>query len=410
MNKNNKHRLFRAILATLATITIATAIFVWHQFKTSSAPQTKNAQSSVSGQSSVSRHPPLPPVQAATAQKQTVPRFLTGLGTIQAAKTVTVTSRVEGQLMALHFQEGQQIKQGDLLAEIDPRPFQVQLAQAEGQLAKDQATLVNAHQDLKRYQKLANTKLISQQDMDNQQALVRQYEASLKVDQAVIDNAKLQLTYSRITAPISGRVGLKQIDVGNFISSGNNSPIVVITQTDPVDALFSLPENDINAVLQAQKRNHDVAVSAWDRSNQQQLAEGKLLSIDNQIDTATGTIKLKARFSNQDEILFPNQFVNIRIKVDTLENAVVIPSAALQMGHEGNFVWILDENNKVSKHLVTVKLQDAQRVVISTGLTEGDKVVTDGIDRLTDGDQVDIVTPMVNKTKIQPHNSKAENS
>ncbi|WP_036769261.1 MdtA/MuxA family multidrug efflux RND transporter periplasmic adaptor subunit [Photorhabdus australis] len=407
MNKNNKHRLFRTILAT---ITVATAIFVWYQFKTSSAPQTKNAQSSVSGQSSVSRRPPLPPVQAAIAQKQTVPRFLTGLGTIQAAKTVTVTSRVEGQLMALHFQEGQQIKQGDLLAEIDPRPFQVQLAQAEGQLAKDQATLANARQDLKRYQKLANTKLISQQEMDNQHALVRQYEASLKVDQAIIDNAKLQLTYSRITAPISGRVGLKQIDVGNFISSGNNSPIVVITQTDPVDALFSLPENDINAVLQAQKRNHDVAVSAWDRSNQQQLAEGKLLSIDNQIDTATGTIKLKARFSNQDEILFPNQFVNIRIKVDTLENSVVIPSAALQMSNEGNFVWILDEDNKVSKHLVTVKLQDAQRVVISTGLTEGDKVVTDGIDRLTDGDKVDIVTPMVNKTKIQPHNSKAENS
>nr|WP_240487775.1 MdtA/MuxA family multidrug efflux RND transporter periplasmic adaptor subunit [Photorhabdus australis] len=389
---------------------VATAIFVWYQFKTSSAPQTKNAQSSVSDQSSVSRRPPLPPVQAAIAQKQTVPRFLTGLGTIQAAKTVTVTSRVEGQLMALHFQEGQQIKQGDLLAEIDPRPFQVQLAQAEGQLAKDQATLANARQDLKRYQKLANTKLISQQEMDNQHALVRQYEASLKVDQAIIDNAKLQLTYSRITAPISGRVGLKQIDVGNFISSGNNSPIVVITQTDPVDALFSLPENDINAVLQAQKRNHDVAVSAWDRSNQQQLAEGKLLSIDNQIDTATGTIKLKARFSNQGEILFPNQFVNIRIKVDTLENSVVIPSAALQMSNEGNFVWILDEDNKVSKHLVTVKLQDAQRVVISTGLTEGDKVVTDGIDRLTDGDKVDIVTPMVNKTKIQPHNSKAENS
>ncbi|NHB91374.1 MdtA/MuxA family multidrug efflux RND transporter periplasmic adaptor subunit [Photorhabdus cinerea] len=407
MNKNNKRRLFRAILAT---ITVATTIFIWHQFKTSSAPQRENTQSNVSDQSTVSRRPLLPPVQAATAKKQAVPRFLTGLGTIHAANTVTVTSRVEGQLMALHFQEGQQIKQGDLLAEIDPRPFQVQLAQAEGQLAKDQAVLVNARQDLNRYQKLANTRLISQQEMDNQRALVRQHEASLKVDQAIIDNAKLQLTYSRITAPISGRVGLKQIDVGNFISSGNNSPIVVITQTDPVNALFSLPENDINAVLQAQKRNHDVVVHAWDRSNQQQLAEGKLLSIDNQIDTATGTIKLKARFSNQDEILFPNQFVNIHIKVDTLENVVVIPNAALQMGHEGNFVWILDKDNKVSKHLVTVKLQDAQRVVISSGLTEGDKVVTDGIDRLTDGDKVDIVTPMVNKTKTQPHNNKAENS
>ncbi|OCA53349.1 MdtA/MuxA family multidrug efflux RND transporter periplasmic adaptor subunit [Photorhabdus namnaonensis] len=401
MNQNNKRRtlIFRA---TLAVIAIAAAIFFWYQFKT---PQ----QSSASDQPSGLRHPPLPPVQIATAKEQAVPRFLTGLGTIQAANTATVTSRVEGQLIALHFQEGQQIKQGDLLAEIDPRPFQVQLAQAKGQLAKDEAILANARQDLNRYQKLANTHLISQQEMDNQRALVRQHEASLKVDQAAINNAKLQLTYSRITAPISGKVGLKQIDIGNFISSGNNSPIVVITQTDPVDVLFSLPENDINAVLQAQKANHDVVVSAWDRNNQQQLAEGKLLSIDNQIDAATGTIKLKARFSNQDSVLFPNQFVNVRIKVDTLENAVVIPNAALQMGNEGNFVWMLGKENKVSKHLVTVKLQDTKRVVISTGLAAGDKVVTDGIDRLTDGAKVDIVTPMVNKPQPQKHD-KTENS
>ncbi|MCW7761043.1 MdtA/MuxA family multidrug efflux RND transporter periplasmic adaptor subunit [Photorhabdus luminescens] len=401
MNQNNKRRtlLFRAALASIA---IAAAIFFWYQFKT---PQ----QSGPSDQPSDLGHPPLPPVQIATAKEQAVPRFLTGLGTIQAANTATVTSRVEGQLIALHFQEGQQINQGDLLAEIDPRPFQVQLAQAKGQLAKDEAILANARQDLNRYQKLANTHLISQQEMDNQRALVRQHEASLKVDQAAIDNAKLQLTYSRITAPISGKVGLKQIDIGNFISSGNNSPIVVITQTDPVDVLFSLPENDISAVLQAQKTNHDVVVSAWDRNNQQQLAAGKLLSIDNQIDAATGTIKLKARFSNQDSILFPNQFVNVRIKVDTLENAVVIPNAALQMGNEGNFVWMLGKENKVSKHLVTVKLQDTKRVVISTGLAAGDKVVTDGIDRLTDGAKVDIVTPMVNKHQPQKHD-KTENS
>ncbi|ERT12863.1 MdtA/MuxA family multidrug efflux RND transporter periplasmic adaptor subunit [Photorhabdus temperata] len=404
MNKNNKRRilLFRA---ALAAVTIAAAIFIWHQFKTPSALQQSGASDHPSGL----RRPPLPPVQIATAKEQTVPRFLTGLGTIQAANTAIVTSRVEGQLIALHFQEGQQIKQGDLLAEIDPRPFQVQLAQAKGQLAKDEAILANARQDLSRYQKLANTKLISQQEMDNQRALVRQHEASLKVDQAAIDSAKLQLTYSRIIAPISGRVGLKQIDVGNFIASGNNSPIVVITQTDPADVLFSLPENDINAVLKAQKVNHDVVVSAWDRNNRQQLAEGKLLSIDNQIDTATGTIKLKARFANQGDILFPNQFVNIRIKVDTLENAVVIPNAALQMGNEGNFVWILGKDNEVSKHLVSVKLQDTQRVVINTGLTAGDKVVTDGIDRLTDGAKVDIVTPMANKIQPQKH-GKMENS
>ncbi|WP_118987018.1 MdtA/MuxA family multidrug efflux RND transporter periplasmic adaptor subunit [Photorhabdus sp. CRCIA-P01] len=405
MNQNNKHRtlLFRVVFrVVLAVVVIAAAIFFWYQLKT---PQ----QSSPSDQSSGLKHSHLPPVQVATVKEQAVPRFLAGLGTIQAANTATVTSRVEGQLIALHFQEGQQIKQGDLLAEIDPRPFQVQLAQAKGQLAKDEAILANARQDLNRYQKLANTHLISQQEMDNQRALVRQHEASLKVDQAAIDSAKLQLTYSHITAPISGKVGLKQIDVGNFISSGNSSPIVVITQTDPVDVLFSLPENDINAVLQAQKTNHDVVVSAWDRNNQQQLAEGKLLSLDNQIDATTGTIKLKARFSNQNSILFPNQFVNVRIKVDTLENAVVIPNAALQMGNEGNFVWMLGKENKVSKHLVTVKLQDTKRVVISTGLAAGDKVVTDGIDRLTDGAKVDIVTPMANKPQPQKHD-KTENS
>ncbi|MBS9437442.1 MdtA/MuxA family multidrug efflux RND transporter periplasmic adaptor subunit [Photorhabdus noenieputensis] len=401
MNQKNKRRtlLFRVALVSVA---IAAAIFFWYQLKIPQQPSPSDHPSGL-------RHPPLPPVQVATAKEQAVPRFLTGLGTIQAANTATVTSRVEGQLIALHFQEGQQITQGDLLAEIDPRPFQVQLAQAKGQLAKDEAILANARQDLNRYQKLANTHLISQQEMDNQRALVRQHEASLKVDQAAIDSVKLQLTYSRITAPISGKVGLKQIDVGNFISSGNNSPIVVITQTDPVDVLFSLPENDINAVLQAQKANHDVVVSAWDRNNQQQLAEGKLLSIDNQIDAATGTIKLKARFSNQDSTLFPNQFVNVHIKVDTLENAVVIPNAALQMGNEGNFVWMLGKENKVSKHLVTVKLQDTKRVVISTGLAAGDKVVTDGIDRLTDGAKVDIVTPMVNKPQPQKHD-KTENS
>ena len=312
---------------------------------------------------------------------------------------MTVTSRVEGQLMALHFTEGQQVQKGDLLAEIDSRPFEVQLAQAKGQLAKDQATLANARLDLVRYQKLAKTNLVSQQELDNQQALVKQSEASIRIDEATISNAQLQLTYSKITAPISGRVGLKQVDVGNYISGGSSTPIVVINQMDPVDVLFTLPEQDLANVIQARKNNADLPVTALDRNNQFELAQGTLFSVDNQIDAATGTIKLKARFPQQENTLFPNQFVNVRLYVTTLEKAVVIPNAALQMGNEGHFVWVVDSEDKVSKLRVDVVLQNAEKVVIASGLSANQRVVTDGVDRLTQGAKVDIVTPTAPKNK-----------
>jgi multidrug efflux system membrane fusion protein len=339
----------------------------------------------------------MPPVQATAATEQTVPRYLTGLGTVIAANTVAVTSRVDGQLMAIHFVEGQQVNAGDLLVEIDPRPYQVLLTQAQGQLAKDQATLDNVRRDLARYQKLVKTGVISQQELDTQASLVRQSEGSVKTVQGTIDSAKLQLTYSRITAPISGKVGLKHVDVGNYITSGTGTPIVVITQIHPIDMIFTLPENDIPAIMQAQKtaakNNTTVAVEAWDRTNKQMLAQGYLLSIDNQIDTTTGTLKLKSRFNNVDDMLFPNQFVNARIKVDLLQNAVVVPTAAIQMGNEGSFVWTLNDENKVSKHLVTTGIQGSKQVVISAGLDAGQRVVTDGIDHLTEGLQVDVITP-----------------
>lgn len=341
----------------------------------------------------------MPPVQAATATVQSVPRFLSGLGTATAANTVTVTSRVDGQLMAIHFTEGQQVKAGDLLVEIDPRPYQVQLTQALGQLAKDQATLVNAKRDLARYQQLAKTNLVSRQELDTQESLVRQTEGAIKADQGTVDSAKLQITYSKITAPIDGRVGLKLVDVGNYIASGTTTGIVVITQTHPIDVVFTLPESNIVDLVKAQKAG-PVSVEAWDRTNQQLLTTGELLSLDNQIDTATGTIKLKARFDNQDDALFPNQFVNARLKVATLQNAVVIPTAALQMGNEGNFVWLLNLDNKVSKHRVTAGIQGSQQVVISAGVNAGDRVVTDGIDRLTEGMQVEVVAP--HKTAATP--------
>lgn len=307
------------------------------------------------------RSGPLAPVQAATAAMEAVPRYLTGLGTITAANTATVRSRVDGQLIALHFEEGQQVKAGDLLAEIDPSQFKVALAQAQGQLAKDKATLANARRDLARYQQLVKTNLVSRRELDAQQALVNETLGTIKADEASVASAQLQLDWSRITAPVEGRVGLKQVDVGNQISSGDTTGIVVITQTHPIDLIFTLPENDIATVLRAQKSGTPLKVEARDRTNSQKLSEGVLLSLDNQIDATTGTIKVKARFDNQDDALFPNQFVNARMLVDTEQNAVVIPTAALQMGNEGHFVWVLNSENKVSKHLVKPGIQDSQK-------------------------------------------------
>lgn len=333
----------------------------------------------------------LSPVQVATATEQTVPHFLTGLGTVTAANTATVRSRVDGPLIAIHFQEGQQVTAGTVLAEIDPSPFKVALAQAQGQLAKDQATLANARRDLARYQQLAKTHVASRQELDAQQAQVEEITGTVAADQANVASAQLQLDWSRITAPISGRVGLKQIDVGNQVSGSD--AIVVITQTDPIDVVFTLPESDISTVVKAQAAQPALPVQVWDRTHRHQLSEGTLLSLDNQIDPTTATIKLKARFDNKEGLLFPNQFVNARMQVATQEKAIVIPTAALQMGSEGHFVWIVGPENKVRKQVVTPGVQNSLSVVIQTGLSAGDRVVTDGIDRLTDGAQVEIVTP-----------------
>lgn len=313
-----------------------------------------------------------------------------------AANTATVRSRVNGDLLAIHFTEGQQVKAGELLAEVDPRPYQVALTQAQGQLAKDQATLANARRDLARFEKLAKTSLVSQQELDTQRSLVSETLGTLKADEGSVASAQLNLTYSRITAPIAGRVGLKQVDVGNYVTSGDTTGIVVITQTHPIDVVFTLAENSISSILKAQKSGESLLVEAWDRSNQNLIASGKLLSLDNQIDVTTGTIKIKARFDNQDDTLFPNQFVNVRLKVNTLQDAIVIPPAALQMGNEGNFVWVVNSDNKVSKKSVIAGLQDSEKVVVSAGLEAGERVVTDGLDRLTEGAKVEVVAPQSN--------------
>ncbi|MDU6923445.1 MdtA/MuxA family multidrug efflux RND transporter periplasmic adaptor subunit [Franconibacter helveticus 513] len=382
-------------LAAGVAVVVIAAVLYWRHANNSAPAQSQASaqQRPASGGRKGMRGAALAPVQAAAATSQTVPRYLTGLGTITAANTVTVRSRVDGQLMAIHFQEGQQVKAGDLLAEIDPSQFKVALAQAQGQLARDKATLANARRDLARYQQLSKTNLVSRQELDAQQALVSETAGTIKADEAAVASAQLQLDWSRITAPIDGRVGLKQVDIGNQISSGDTTGIVVLTQTHPIDLVFTLPESEIATVVQAQKAGQRLTVEAWDRTNKQKLSTGALLSFDNQIDATTGTIKLKARFENQDDALFPNQFVNARMLVAKEENAVVIPTAALQMGNEGNFVWVLNDKNQVSKHTVTTGIQDSEKVVITAGLSAGDRVVTDGIDRLTEGAKVEVVQP-----------------
>ncbi|VUS62872.1 MdtA/MuxA family multidrug efflux RND transporter periplasmic adaptor subunit [Klebsiella grimontii] len=399
MKGSNKSR-WAAVL--VVAIIAGAAYWFWQGREAASTPSATSAGPGPGGGRPGRFGAALAPVQAATATSEAVPRYLSGLGTVTAANTVTVRSRVDGQLLAIHFTEGQQVKAGDLLAEIDPSQFKVALAQAEGQLAKDRATLANARRDLARYQQLVKTNLVSRQELDTQQSLVSETQGTIKADEAAVASAQLQLNWSRITAPIDARVGLKQVDIGNQISSGDTTGIVVLTQTHPIDVVFTLPENQIATVVQAQKAGKKLVVEAWDRTNKQKISEGSLLSLDNQIDVTTGTIKLKARFTNQDDALFPNQFVNARMLVDTEQNAVVIPTAALQMGNEGHFVWVLNDENKVSKHTVTPGIQDSLKVVINAGLSAGDRVVTDGIDRLTEGAKVEVVEAQDAATAAEP--------
>ncbi|WP_413491470.1 MdtA/MuxA family multidrug efflux RND transporter periplasmic adaptor subunit [Morganella psychrotolerans] len=393
---NNVQKRKKRIGIMIAIILLGTVVYSTYRYfqpQPPAAPAAEGKRGNTSGNSNRPGRPPLAPVQVAKATSETIPRTLSALGTVQAANSVTITSRVEGQLMKIHFEEGQKVNAGDLLFTIDPRPFEIQLAQAQAQLAKDKATLANARRDLSRYQKLAATHVISQQELDTQQALVKSEEAGIQVDQAAVDNAKLQLTYSRITAPVSGKAGLRQVDTGNFITAGTAMPLVVINQTTPADVLFTVPENDIALIRMAQRTIPQLAVVARNKDNSIKLAQGTLLTLDNQIDPATGTIKAKARFANEDDLLFPNQFVNVLLQVGQLQDAVVIPDAALQMGTEGHYVWLLGADNTVRKQIVEVALQTPERVVISRGVAVGDTLVTDGTDRLTDGAQVEVISP-----------------
>lgn len=336
--------------------------------------------------------PPPTPVVAVAAQAMDLPIIIDALGTVVPTQTVAVKSRVAGLLERVLFKEGDLVEAGQLLAEIDPRQLKVQLAQAEGQLARDRALLENSRLDLKRYETLFKQDSIARQQVDTQRALVRQYDGLIQIDQSQVENARLQLSYAKVTAPISGRVGLRQIDAGNMVSGTEVNGLVVITQVEPIAVVFSIPQDELPEVLRRMGTGDTLPVKAFDRTQQNELATGTLVSIDNLIDPATGTIKLKAQFANSDGQLFPNQFVNARLELDVLRDAITVPSSALQRGSQGLFVYVVNpKTRKAELRPVTLGPVDGQRLAIASGLVAGELVVIDGIDRLREGATVELI-------------------
>jgi multidrug efflux system membrane fusion protein len=330
-------------------------------------------------------------VVVASARTADVPEWLEALGTVTPQQTVTVRPRVDGQLLRVEFEEGQTVVEGQSLAQIDARPFEVQRAQADGQLARDQALLANANVDLERYRVLLAQESVEQQKFDAQKSLVAQLEGTVRVDQSLVDNADLQIGYAHITAPLAGRVGLRLVDAGNIVHAGDAAGIVVITQMEPIDVTFSIPQDHLPRVVAQQRAGAPLTVEAYDRQQRQLLATGHLRSIDNQID-AIGTLHMKATFANGDGRLFPSQFVNVRLLVDTLRGATVVPTAALQLGATGTFVYVVDNEHKVSVRAVTKGPDQGESTAIVEGLAVGENVVVDGADRLRDGMTVTTTT------------------
>lgn len=350
------------------------------------------------------------PVRAVPVQRQDLSVHLHAIGTVVPLNTVTVRSRVDGQLLRIAFEEGQHVEAGQLLAEIDPEPYRIRLAQMDAQLRQDQAQLQTARSDLERLKQLNAQTLVTQQQLEAQQALVAQREAAVAEGQAQVDDARRQLAYTRVEAPITGRLGMRHVDAGNLVRPGDAAGIVTITQTRPIAVSFTVPEVDLQKVVGPMRAGQDLAVEAWDRNEQTMLASGNLKTVDNQIDLATGTLRLKAEFPNADERLFPNQFVNVRLRVQTLKDAIVVPAAAVQFGSRGTYVYVVTEESKVAVRDIVLGPVDGEHQAITKGLQPGEKVVLEGLDRLREGRTVSLVenegkAPVVAVPKKSPERS-----
>lgn len=400
----------RKLIATALIVLLAGGGWYWYKHRTPAAGAGAPGGSAPGGPGAGRGGPGAPggpggqrsPVVVRTVVQRNMDVILNGLGNVTPVANVTVRVQVSGPLLKVLFKEGQMVKAGDVLAEIDPRPFQATLDQAVGTLARDRALLENARLDQKRYRTLLGQDSISSQQVDTQDALVRQYEGVVKTDQANVDSARLQLGYTRILAPASGRIGLRQVDPGNIVSTSDANGIALITQIQPIAVLYTIPEDNLPSVLKRLHAGETIPVQAWDRQARNRLAEGTLLTTDNQIDTTTGTVKLKAIFQNTDGLLFPNQFVNMRTRVDTIENATVVPVAAIQRGQQGTFVYVVDESSKVKVQVVALGPSDGERTVVTKGVQPGQRVVVDGADRLKEGMTVEAVDPAARAAALVP--------
>ena len=397
MNKmgNVAGQFSRTLILLLAGILIALALTACNSG--SRAPSTARANA-----------PQTMPVTVAPVLKQDFPVYLNGLGSIQAYYTVSVKSRVDGQLLEVKFREGEHVNKGDLLAVIDPRPYQVQLDQAQATLFKDQASLRDAQLNYQRYKDLLqNSGAISQQQVDTQKATVDQLDGTVRNDQALVDNAKLNLSYCHITAPQSGRIGLRLVDPGNMVHASDTNPMLVITQLQPITAIFTLPEDQLPTVAK-QLRRGSLVVDAYSRDDSTKIATGKLLTIDNQIDQTTGTGRLKAVFSNEDSVLWPNQFVNIHLLLETRKNATVMPSAAIQQGPEGTYVYVVRPDKTVEARNVEVATTEGTLAQIASGVSPSETVVTDGQDKLQNNSRVEPHTTPAMPVKTQNVTNRAD--